>query len=585
MPEEKDYLGKVFDTLKETVDGFDKDEATFRKAMSDTSYASKVHKTLFENIEGFDKTPEQFYEASGIVTEKKKPSPSFSQNVSDFYPQESQSSGKVNNAAKGALVPFSPIKVKQPSGEKDFIAPKITLPDLTKAPMKRYEKAYEGITTRIDNNSKEFEKVTAEAEKQGKQLEGTIGKYENELKQASTVIQNELKAKYQGLIQAGNISVEEANLKLKEEYTKGFDVAQKEITSKYKPVLDNYNQLIDKRKTLGNSINGDIERATLLSKSVGIIERNVNKQISSEQSNLENAVLSGLSMTGSALAGVLPYYTRFTNNNLLEYGTKNNMPELVKMAVQKQDDASKSEFLQKLETEAKKLGERGAYFSNKITEKEGTVVDNFSNGDYLKAAKVAGIRFVESIPMMGVAIGMTALTGGTASAIVPGGFVFGAQNYYGEYADRPDMSETDKLNASFMKGSLEMITELTVLPLLSPLKSLIKTGGKEAAKAAVEKTLFGAMREGYGKAIPYFGWVQEGASEYVNAVGSKIIDKMLDPKFQDKDWGEVLKEANLDGLEAFGPGAFGGATLTLPVAINNTINKYQNKKMAREFAS
>jgi hypothetical protein len=613
MPEEKDYLGKVFDTLKETVDGFDKDEATFRKAMSDTSYASKVHKTLFENIEGFNKTPEQFYEASGIVTEKKKPLPNTFRDagISLAKPstQESGSSGKtktveefnakygtnytdlktgqtkVDNAEKGVLVPFSPIKVKQPSGEKDFIAPKVQLPDLTKAPMKRYEKAYNGITGRIDNNTKEFDKVTAEAEKQGKELEGTVNKYNNELKQASTVIQNELKAKYEGLLKAGSISAEDANLKLQEEYKKGYSIAEKQITSKYKPSLDSYTSLLDKRKTLGNSIKGDVERAKLLSNSVGIIERNVNAQNVSEYSNLENLTVSGLSMLGSAMSGSLPFFLRFTNNNLAEYAAKNNMPELVKVAFDNQKSIDKSELLQKMEAYAKEQAQKGSYYSNKITEKEGTLVDNFSQGNYAQAGKVASLRFLESIPMMGAAIGMTALTGGTASAIIPGGFMFGSQNYYGEYADRPDMSETDKLNASFVKGSLEMITELSVMPLLSPLKGLIKTGGKEAVREAVEKTLFSSMKEGYGKLVPYFGWVQEGLSEYANEVGSTITDKILDPKFQDKDWGQVIKEANVRGLEAFGPGAFGGVTLTLPVAINNTINKYQNKKMAREFAS
>ena len=74
MPE-RDYLGKVYDTLKEGVEGFDKDENTFRSMMSDTSYASKVHSTLGETIDGFDKTPEQFYEMTGSGKPK---APSFS---------------------------------------------------------------------------------------------------------------------------------------------------------------------------------------------------------------------------------------------------------------------------------------------------------------------------------------------------------------------------------------------------------------------------------------------------------------------------------------------------------------------------
>jgi GNAT superfamily N-acetyltransferase len=74
MPE-RDYLGKVYDTLREGVEGFDKDENTFRGMMSDTDYASKVYSTLGETVDGFDKTPEQFYEMTGSGKPK---SPSFS---------------------------------------------------------------------------------------------------------------------------------------------------------------------------------------------------------------------------------------------------------------------------------------------------------------------------------------------------------------------------------------------------------------------------------------------------------------------------------------------------------------------------
>jgi hypothetical protein len=604
MPQ-NDKIQSLYDDVKKdyevgTLDDFktylsdDKKRAAFFKDVVQPNYEVKdisEFESIYDLKKKVDSTPNTSNGLENSSTQelgsssKTKTVEEFNAKYGTNYTDLKTGQTKVDNAEKGVLVPFSPIKVKQPSGEKDFIAPKITLPDLTKAPMKRYEKAYEGITARIDNNSKEFEKLTAEAEKQGKEQEGVVNKYNAELKQASTVIGNELKAKYEGLLKARSISVEDANLKFKEEYQKGYDVAQKQITSKYKPILDNYTSLLDKRKTLGSSINGDIERAKLLSNSVGIIERNSNKQTISEYSNLSDIMNSSTAFLGSAMSGSLPFFLRFTNNNLAEYAAKNNMPELAKVAFEEQESIEKSELLQKMEAYAREQAQKGAYFSNKITEKEGTVVDNFSQGNYAQAGKVAGLRFLESIPMIGAAIGMTALTGGTVSAIIPGGFMFGSQNYYGEYADRTDMSETDKLNASFIKGSLEMITELSVMPLLSPLKSLIKTGGKEAVRAAVEKTLFNSIKEGYSKALPYFGWVQEGVSEYANEVGSTITDKIFDPRFQDKDWGQVMKEANLRGLEAFGPGAFGGATLTLPVAINNTINKYQNKKMAREFAS
>jgi hypothetical protein len=605
-----------------------KDEASFTKEYSNPEKAQELHKFMLENeltdkdsatfyetyfnpevkkkeeskptVEDFNKkygtsyTPQEFgakvnsqsesTSTSTSGTNKPKTVEEFNAKYQTNYTDLATGEKKIGSAEKSMLVPFTPIKVKQQSTLEDYITPTTTLPDLNKAPMKRYENAYKSINSRIDTEGKKFENITLEIEKKGPEVEKGLQQFENELKQASNVIQKELMAKYQPMVDNRKMTKEQADAQFKAEYDKGFNVAQAEITKKYAPTLNNYNKLIENRKIIGNGIKTDVERAKLLANSVNIIDRNVKAGMIAAEDNMDNAVQSGLHALGSILAGTLPYSARMLNNNLEEYALKNGMPELAKIAYAKQDEFNKSELYKAMEDQAKESAKKSQYYSQKIEEKEGTVLDNFEAGNYGKAAKVAGIRFAESIPVMAAAIGMTALTRGNVIASIPiGGFVFGSQNYYGEYADRMDMSESDKLGASYIKGSLEMATEVSILPILSPLKNLLKTAGKEAAKEAVKKTLFGTIKAGYEKYLPAFGWVQEGASEYVNELAATITDKLYDPKFQDKDWGTVIKEGHRRGLEAFGPGAFGGAAFTLPTLINNGLNKYNSKLEARGY--
>lgn len=65
MPEEKDYVSRVYMTLRENVDGFSKTEDEFRSAIKDKEYANKVYLTLKETIDGFDKTQVDFMSGLG----------------------------------------------------------------------------------------------------------------------------------------------------------------------------------------------------------------------------------------------------------------------------------------------------------------------------------------------------------------------------------------------------------------------------------------------------------------------------------------------------------------------------------------
>jgi hypothetical protein len=133
MPE-RDYLGKVYDTLKESVEGFNKDENTFRSMMSDTNYASKVHKTLGETVDGFNKTPEQFYEMTGSGKAKTLP-----------VMKDSPLQANVAEVVKEPVIPAMPKAFSMPK-EKAI---------LDKDPIGRtnlYKSTVDNITKRISNN-------------------------------------------------------------------------------------------------------------------------------------------------------------------------------------------------------------------------------------------------------------------------------------------------------------------------------------------------------------------------------------------------------------------------------------------------
>lgn len=65
MPE-KDYISNVFHVLQDNLDGFDKDEATFRTKIQDPEYAKNVYAALKDNLDGFERTEEDFYTQVGL---------------------------------------------------------------------------------------------------------------------------------------------------------------------------------------------------------------------------------------------------------------------------------------------------------------------------------------------------------------------------------------------------------------------------------------------------------------------------------------------------------------------------------------
>ena len=73
MPIDKTYAKKVYDSLRDDVEGFDKDEATFYNLIeTDKNYLKNVHLTLKDVYgDGFDKDETAFESALGL--KKKEP--------------------------------------------------------------------------------------------------------------------------------------------------------------------------------------------------------------------------------------------------------------------------------------------------------------------------------------------------------------------------------------------------------------------------------------------------------------------------------------------------------------------------------
>ncbi len=61
MANENDYISKVYQTLTEKVDGFNRSPEEFRNLMmSDSAYRGRAYQALKDKVEGFNRTPENF---------------------------------------------------------------------------------------------------------------------------------------------------------------------------------------------------------------------------------------------------------------------------------------------------------------------------------------------------------------------------------------------------------------------------------------------------------------------------------------------------------------------------------------------
>ena len=65
MPE-KDYISKAYSALRDNLEGFSKDEATFRTEMQNPDYVKKAYAALKDNLDGFSTTEQDFYNQVGL---------------------------------------------------------------------------------------------------------------------------------------------------------------------------------------------------------------------------------------------------------------------------------------------------------------------------------------------------------------------------------------------------------------------------------------------------------------------------------------------------------------------------------------
>jgi hypothetical protein len=116
MGKQQDYISRVHAALSAKVEGFKKDEATFRKDIQSQEYASNVYKALASKVEGFKKTEDDFYAEVGL----KKKDLSQQDLSSGFAPSQGIKPGTSIFPQQQALT--------QPSFEKKYKAKAATKP-------------------------------------------------------------------------------------------------------------------------------------------------------------------------------------------------------------------------------------------------------------------------------------------------------------------------------------------------------------------------------------------------------------------------------------------------------------------------
>jgi len=103
---ENSYSTKVYSTLKDNIDGFNKTEDEFNESLKDPAYVSKVHKALSETIDGFNKSESEFSSALGYPKQS-APSQGAESGLSNFI-QAPKTSGLSDYTGKPVSTSTSP---------------------------------------------------------------------------------------------------------------------------------------------------------------------------------------------------------------------------------------------------------------------------------------------------------------------------------------------------------------------------------------------------------------------------------------------------------------------------------------------
>ena len=226
MPVDKTYAKKVYDSLRDDVEGFDKDEATFYKLIeTDKNYLKNVHLTL-KDVYGddFDKDESMFESALGL--KKKEPSNNFYEVTSEAIglkpKQLSQSPLKTAEtttpsvSTKSTEIKLQPLNIEQIKAATTKSTADIGKPDVPKQVIQKIDITAEKgsradlsikrdkYTLGLEEASKRFEALSPQYEELKTQLDEVQSLYE----QAPTP---ELQSQYNSLISQLNPISDEIN--------------------------------------------------------------------------------------------------------------------------------------------------------------------------------------------------------------------------------------------------------------------------------------------------------------------------------------------------------------------------------------
>ena len=226
MPVDKTYAKKVYDSLRDDVEGFDKDEATFYKLIeTDKNYLKNVHLTL-KDVYGddFDKDESMFESALGL--KKKEPSNNFYEVTSEAIglkpKQLSQSPLKTAEtttpsvSTKSTEIKLQPLNIEQIKAATTKSTADIGKPDVPKQVIQKIDITAEK-GSRADLSIKR-DKYTLGLEEASKRFEALSPQYE-ELKTQLDEVQSlydqaptpELQSQYNSLISQLNPISDEIN--------------------------------------------------------------------------------------------------------------------------------------------------------------------------------------------------------------------------------------------------------------------------------------------------------------------------------------------------------------------------------------
>jgi hypothetical protein len=162
-----------------------------------------------------------------------------------------------------------------------------------------------------------------------------------------------------------------------------------------------------------------------------------------------------------------------------------------------------------------------------------------------------GLSSLQQMPQI-VALG---LTGGSAGAVFTGAGLMGAGASLGEeYAKDGEISGKDAL-VSIGKGIVEGLTETifrTDVNAFNSLRKIISTEGKEATKEALIRGYGGVVKKAFA------GANEEGVEEIIANLGSFVIDRVADNKFNPAEYNKLIQSS----IDAFVLGAASGGVVS-----------------------